>query len=76
MIKIVPPDNGSTDFYFSMAYQEEFYKSEDLKAILEAIDKDIWDKDVPFTEEVDNLICELEEELPKSVFQFNKYENL
>ena len=76
MIKIVPPDNGSTDFYFSMAYQEEIYKSEDLKAILETIDKDIWDKDVPFTEEVDNLIRELEEELPKSVFQFNKYKNL
>ena len=45
LMKNVPPDNGSTDFYLSMAYQEEFYRAEDLKAILVAIDKEIWDKD-------------------------------
>ena len=61
-MKNVPPDNGSTDFYLSMAYQEEFYRAEDLKAILVAIDKEIWDKDVWFTEEVDSLICEFEDE--------------
>ena len=44
-MKNVPPDNGSTDFYLSMAYQEEFYRAEDLKATLVAIDKEIWDKD-------------------------------
>ena len=61
-MKNVPPDNGSTDFYLSIAYQEEFYRAEDLKAILVAIDKEIWDKDVWFTEEVDSLICEFEDE--------------
>lgn len=66
-MKNVPPDNGSTDFYLSMAYQEEFYRAEDLKAILVAIDKEIWDKDVWFTEEVDSLICELEDELHISI---------
>lgn len=66
-MKNVPPDNGSTDFYLSMAYQEEFYRAEDLKAILVAIDKEIWDKDVWFTEEVDSLICELEDELRISI---------
>ena len=66
-MKNVPPDNGSTDFYLSMAYQEEFYRAEDLKAILVAIDKEIWDKDVWFTEEVDSVICELEDELRISI---------
>ena len=66
-MKNVPPDNGSTDFYLSIAYQEEFYRAEDLKAILVAIDKEIWDKDVWFTEEVDSLICELEDELRISI---------
>lgn len=66
-MKNVPPDNGSTDFYLSMAYQEEFYRAEDLKAILVAIDKEVWDKDVWFTEEVDSLICELEDELRISI---------
>ena len=66
-MKNVPPDNGPTDFYLSMAYQEEFYRAEDLKAILVAIDKEIWDKDVWFTEEVHSLICELEDELHISI---------
>lgn len=66
-MKNVPPDNGSTDFYLSMAYQEEFYRAEDLKAILVAIDKEIWDKDFWFIEEVDSLICELEDELRISI---------
>lgn len=66
-MKNVPPDNGSTDFYLSMAYQEEFYRAEDLKAILVAIDKEIWDKDFWFTEEADSLICELEDELRISI---------
>ena len=40
----------------SMASQEDFYWGEDLEAILEAVDKEIWDKGIEFTVAVDILI--------------------
>ena len=57
-----------------MAYLEDFYTGEDLKAILEAIDEDIWDKDIELTAEVDVLIWEIEEEPSKSGFKCEKCE--
>ena len=39
-----------------MASQENFYGGEDLEAILEAVDKENWDKGIEFTVKVDILI--------------------
>ena len=55
-----------------MAYLEDFYTGADFEAILEAIDEDIWDKDVELTAEVDVLIWEIEEEPSKSGFKCEK----
>ena len=59
-----------------MTYQEDFYTGEDLEAILEAIDKEIWDKDVEFTGEIDVLIWEIEEKPSKTGFKCEKCEKL
>ena len=59
-----------------MTYQEDFYTGEDLEAILEAIDKEIWDKHVEFTAEIDVLIWEIEEKPSKTGFKCEKCEKL
>ena len=59
-----------------MAYQEDFYTGEDLEAILEAIDKEIWDKDVEFTAEIDVLVWEIEEKPSRSGVKCEKCEKL
>ena len=43
-----------------MAGQEDFYSGEDLKAILEAIEDDLWNNDPELSEEVDRLINQIE----------------
>ena len=50
------PDSEWTNFRISMASQENFYGGEDLEAILEAVDKENWDKGIEFTVKVDILI--------------------
>ena len=59
-----------------MACQQDFYKAEDLEAVLEAIDEEIWDKNVDFNAEGDGSTRKLKEELPKSGFQCEKCEKL
>ena len=59
-----------------MTCQEDFYTDEGLEAVLEAIDEEIWDKDVEFTAEVDVLIREIKEEPSKSGFKCEKCKTL
>ena len=54
-----------------MACQEDYYTGEDLKAIVEATDEKIWDKNVEFTAEVGVSIREIEEP-SKSGFECEK----
>ena len=56
----------------SMVCQEDFYTCEELEANLEAIDEEIWDKDVEFTAEIDVLVPEIEKEPSKSEFKCEK----
>lgn len=49
-----------------MVCTKDFYKGEDLEAILEAIDEKIQHKDDQFRVDVDGLIRELEAEPPKA----------
>jgi hypothetical protein len=44
-----------------MACQQDFYAGEDLEAILDAIDEDIWDKDEELNAEIDSFILGIEE---------------
>lgn len=52
------------------------YTSEKLEAFLEAIDEEIWNKDVRYIADVDALIRKLEEEPSQSGIKSEKWKKL